>query len=67
MSRRKSNALHGPVDIATMMRANRGPITGSGSTEANTSQGVSSIHRNQAEPNVSSRVLRGNPMTSAKQ
>ena len=30
MSRRKSNAMHGPVDIASMMRANRGPIAGQG-------------------------------------
>ena len=30
MSRRKSNAMHGPVDIASMMRANRGPIANTG-------------------------------------
>ena len=67
MTRRKSNALHGPVDIASMMRANRGPITG-GSAEGSAPQGGSSIHnRGQAEPNVSSRGLRGNVMASAKQ
>jgi len=66
MTRRKSNALHGPVDIASMMRANRGPITG-GSAEGGASQGGSSIHRNQAEPNVSSRGLRGNVMKNPNQ
>lgn len=66
MARRKSNAMHGPMDIASMMRANRGPISGGGA-EVSGAQGGSSIHRNQAEPNVSSRGLRGNAMPSGKQ
>jgi len=63
MSRRKSNAHHGPVDIAAMMRANRGPITG-GATDGQGGQGASIHHqRNQGETsNISSRGLRANVM-----
>lgn len=64
MSRRKSNAHHAPVDIASMMRANRGPMSGS-ATDANAPQASQSIRA--AEPNVSSRGLRPNVMPGGKQ
>ena len=65
MSRRKSNALHAPTDIASMMRAaNRGPMAGA-ATDASAAQASPSIRT--TEPNVSSRGLRPNVISGAKQ
>ena len=65
MSRRKSNALHAPGDVASMMRANRGPMAGSAAADAGAPQASPSVLA--TEPNVSSRGLRPNVMAGARQ